>query len=77
MGQDAAAAVGSTVPIAGGGDATQPLLPAAGPTTRPIPPPLEEQAPSEQEEVVDELSVSDLLIEDDEGNDDLDLGDFE
>ena len=66
-------AAGVVPPLAGGGDATHPVLPARGPVTRPLPTPIAAEA----ESVEEELSVSDLLIEDEEGNDDLDLGDFE
>ncbi len=59
----------------GKGATTQPVLPTAvpakGPTTK-VPSPAEDEA-----ELVDELSVSDLLIDDEDNNDDLDLGDFE
>lgn len=49
------------------GDATHPVLPATGGL----------RGAGDESGIVDELSVSDLLIEDDDGNDELDLGDFE
>ncbi len=56
---------GTSQPVSG--DATHPSLPSTGAG----------KAQSNEEEIVDELSVSDLLIEDDDGNDELDLDDFE
>jgi len=70
IGDEAAAVAGAGALLPGGGGATQPVLPARGPVTRPLP-------TAAAEEEAEELSVSDLLIEDEDGNDDLDLGDFE
>jgi len=58
----------------GKGATTQPVLPTAVPAKGPITVPT---PPADEADIVDELSVSDLLIEDDDNNDDLDLGDFE
>ncbi len=69
LGDDASVSPGVVSSMAVSGDATHPVLPTTG------------RGPSAEggSEPIDELSVSDLLIDDDddEGNDELDLGDFE
>jgi hypothetical protein len=55
----------ASAPVAG--DATHPVLPTTGGF----------RGDGDGSDIVDELSVSDLLIEDDDSNDELDLDDFE
>jgi len=70
LGDDTSETPGVVSSMAVSGDATHPVLPATGGTT----------SAAGENDSIDELSVSDLLIEDeddDDGNDELDLEDFE
>jgi len=70
LGDDVVASIAAKSSAPAGGDATHPVLPTTGASKSGA-------AAAGGEESVDELSVSDLLIDDDDPNDDLDLGDFE
>lgn len=63
--QEASFGMIASAPVTG--DATHPVLPTTGGL----------RGDSNENDIVDELSVSDLLIEDDDANDELDLDDFE
>jgi hypothetical protein len=70
LGDDAVASISAPGSAATGGDATHPVLPTTGAAKSGA-------ALADSDGLVDDLSVSDLLIDDDDPNDDLDLGDFE
>ena len=74
LADEAAAGLGRVSSLAVSGDATHPALPStrASSTSSSA-----ASSPIEEDDLVDDLSVSDLLIEDDDGNDELDLGEFE
>ena len=67
LGDDKEAGSGMVASTRVTGDATHPVLPTTGGP----------RGGDDEIDIVDELSVSDLLIEDDDVNDELDLDDFE